>query len=131
MRETQVLDLCPPAHIARWDDSIKPALHGWLDSISYSDPTGSTGCVGLWRIRELPPPPPSPSSPSTLSFPELKRTTQIAYWLSLAHAERTAARSAPHKVLRHAYASEEGLASQLWSGVHVLDEGGFEALYIK
>lgn len=145
VRETQVLDLCPPAHLERWDKAIVPALKGWLDSID-DDPSGSTGCVGLHRIRELPhPSSPSPSStssspstspiPSTTAVP-INRTTQIAYWLSLGHAERTASRSHPHKVLRHAYAAQsppnetEPLASQLWSGVHILDEG-FEATYVK
>lgn len=113
----------------RWDDVVAPALAGWLDRIE-GDPA-ETGCLSLRRLREHRA---RPDNGTSTQVP-FSRTTQLAYFLSLEHAEKSARQEPTHKAMRAAYAKLQGLdaefPAQLWAAVYILDHHGFDSLYVK
>ncbi|KAF8323823.1 hypothetical protein DL93DRAFT_38259 [Clavulina sp. PMI_390] len=134
LKEPQVLDLCDPSEAESFNTMVRPALNGWLDYLD-SEPAAA-GSLHVHRLVERPfGPTAADGEPSSMD-----RTFQMAYYLSLGHAEKTAMRAASHTKLRHAFykdfrAKDEGAARpnpvQLWSGVYILESGGFDSLYIN
>lgn len=113
----------------RWDEIVAPTLAAWLDRIQ-SDPV-ETGCLSLRRLQEHQ----SLHDNGTSAQVPYNRTTQLTYFLSLEHAERSARREPTHKAMRAAYAElkelEAEFPAQLWAAVYILDHHGFDSLYVK
>lgn len=145
VRETQVFDLCTSEQIKRWNATVAPAHGAWLDQLD-AEPA-ATGCLSVRRLRESEN---TASSSLNVSNPDpesaFNRTTQLAYFLSLEHAERAARREPTHKAMRTAYrdlfhgrAHNEGREEEvmapppveLWAGVYILESAGFDNLYVK
>lgn len=145
VRETQVYDLCTPEQIKRWDGTVGPAHSAWLNQLD-AEPA-ATGCLSVRRLRESDDPASSSlDASSTDPQSTFNRTTQLAYFLSLEHAERAARCEPTHKAMRTAYRNvfhepthNDGGEKEvkvpppveLWAGVYILESAGFDNLYVK
>lgn len=135
VRETQVFDLCSDQEAVDWHSTVSPAHSHWLDRLEQDPSVTGTGCLSVRRLREGP----------RLDEPQgdLNRRTQIAYFLSLEHAEKAARREPTHRVMREAYrrvyetSKENGAIHvapppvELWAGVYILEQDKCDCLYVK